>query len=188
MNFVRTHPRVVYFGPTYSGGLAFRDFKVETGIDTIKLLMRNLQIPGQIKDILLVFLQTWQIVLGMDKLLLQYPDLRAPHWEGQYYVWLQHYLEKISGSLEIHGIQSPLLEHDHDHRLMELACVQNFTDAQVRHIYYCAHFLQVMTISDISAASGMNILKCYYRGVRTDTYQSASRMEEIVQDHPGPDQ
>ena len=109
------------------------------------------------------------MVLGIDLPLLQYPKIRASQLEGQYYVWLRQYLAKIDGSLEIAGISTLDLERKNDWRLMEAACASDFTDAQVRTIYYCMHYLQVKTVSDICSASRKYILKSLLVGAQTAT-------------------
>ena len=51
--------------------------------------MRTLRTPGYGQDILRIFLRTFQHASGLSQPLLEYPDLRAPHLEGHYYVYVK---------------------------------------------------------------------------------------------------
>ena len=54
--------------------------------------MRTLQTLGHGQDILCIFLRTFQHASGLSLPLLEYPDQRAPHLKGHYYVLLQKFL------------------------------------------------------------------------------------------------
>ena len=127
-------------------------------------MVRHLQIPGQIWDLLIVFLSTWQYALVLTDPLLEYPNQQAPHLEGQFYTHIRKFLSHIGGSLEIHNICSRPLERTNDQRIMDIVCASTLTDAEIRRVRYCSHYLQVHTISDLCNAAGSRILPTVFNG------------------------
>jgi hypothetical protein len=68
----------VTFGPTKYGGIDFRDFKVEQGIESIRLVMRHLRFPGQPQKMFIITLDRLQHNSGLGTLILEDPHFGPP--------------------------------------------------------------------------------------------------------------
>ena len=148
--------------------------------------MQTLRTPGHGQDILRIFLRTFQHASGLSLPLLEYPDQRAPHLEGHYYVYLRKFLAEHKMKLECACVNRPKLERKHDIFLMDAACVrlkEELSDANIRIINYCRNYLEVKRLSDICTANGQFILPSFWDGHRS-FQQSKSRLEEFHQDRP----
>ena len=149
-------------------------------------IMRTLQSPGHGQNILLIFLRTFQHASGLSLPLLEFPEQRAPHLEGHYYVQLRKFLAEHKLQLECACVDRPKLERDHDIFLMDAVCSktkEEVSDANVQIINYCRNYLEVQRLSDICTADGQFIVKAVWDGDRSIT-QSQSHLEEILQDKP----
>jgi hypothetical protein len=86
MGIARTHAHALVFGPKSYGGIGCNNLRIEQGLDAVQNLIRQLQTPGYGKQLATIFLRTFQHASGLSMPLLQYPEIRAPHLEGHYYV------------------------------------------------------------------------------------------------------
>jgi hypothetical protein len=86
MGIARTHVHALVFGPRSYGGIGCNDLQMEQGLDAVQNLIRQLRTPGYGNQLATIFLRTSQHVSGLSMPLLQYPEIRAPHLEGHYYV------------------------------------------------------------------------------------------------------
>jgi hypothetical protein len=195
LGLARTHAHVLAFGPRSHGGIGCNDLRIEQGLDAIQNLIRQLRTPGYGKQLAMIFLRTFQNASGMSKPLLQYPEIRAPHLEGHYYVHIRRFLAKHGASLEIEGIPNETFERQGDEYIMDVVCapltatelevqyLQYYTDAEIRQIYYCKSYLQVQRISDLCTADGVFVLPAIVKGERS-IRQCTSKLEEIKQERP----
>ena len=113
--------------------------------------------PGHRQDLLQIFLLTFQHTSGLSLPLLQYPEQRAPHLEGHYYVHLRKFLAEHKMQLECACVDRPKLEREHDSFLMDAVCAKSteeLSDAQARTINYCRNYFEVKRLSDICTADG----------------------------------
>jgi hypothetical protein len=128
---------------------------------------------------------------------MQYPMIRAPHLEGQYYVHIRQFLAKHCASLEmIECIPKLTYERQGDEYIMDVVCspttttemartkLKQYTDAEIRKIYYCKSYLNVKRISDLCTADGVFVLPSIAKGERS-TRQCTSKLEEIRRERPG---
>ena len=90
----------------------------------INEIMRTMRTPGHGQDILQIFLRTFQHASGLSKSLLKYPDQRAPHLEGHYYVYLRKFLAENKMQMEFVCVNCPKLEPEHNHFIMDGACAK----------------------------------------------------------------
>jgi hypothetical protein len=192
----RTHAHVLVFGPRSYGGIGCNDLRLEQGLDSIQNLIRQLRTPGYGKQLTTIFLRTFQNASGLSKSLLQYPTIRAPHLEGHYYVHIRRFLAKHKASLEIECIPKPTYERQGDEYIMDVVCsptttttmdrtkLIQYTDAEIRQIYYCKSYLNVKRISDLCTVDGVFVLPSIAKGERS-IRQCTSKLEEIRQERPG---
>ena len=59
----------------------------------------------------------------MTKPLLQYPQRRLPHLEGDFYNHVRAFLAKHKMSLEISGISEAIPPKTEDYAIMDVACL-----------------------------------------------------------------
>jgi hypothetical protein len=195
LGIARTHAHVLVFGPRAYGGIGCNDLRIEQGLDAVQNMIRQLRTPGYGKQLATIFLRTFQNASGLSLPLLQYPDIRAPHLEGHYYVHIRRFLAKHNASLEIECIPKATFERQGDEYIMDVVCspatatemeikhLQYYTDTEIRQIYYCKSYLQVQRISDLCTADGVFILPAIMKGERS-IRQCASKLEEIKQERP----
>jgi hypothetical protein len=131
----------------------------------------------------------------MSKSLLQYPKIRAPHLKGHYYVHIRRFLAQHNTSLEIDCIPKPTYERQGDEYIMDVVCSpttameldrnipRQYTDAEIRQLYYCKSYLKVKRISDLCTADGVFILPSIIKG-ELSIRQCASKLEDIRQERP----
>jgi len=193
---MRTHAHALVFGPRSYGGIGCNDLRIEQGLDATENLIRQLRTPGYGKQMATIFLRTFQNASGLSLPLLQYPEIRAPHLEGHYYVHIRRFLAKHNARLEIDCIPKITQERQGDEYIMDVVCspettteldkksLQHYTDAEIRTIFYCKNYLQVKRISDLCTADGIFILPSIMKGERS-IRQSASRLHDIRQERPG---
>jgi hypothetical protein len=93
--------RAVTFGPTKYGGIDFRDFKVERGIKSFRLVMHHLGFPSQPQKMFLIILDRFQHNSGLGNPILEDPHIWAPHLEGLWIPKIQQFLQRINRSLTI---------------------------------------------------------------------------------------
>jgi hypothetical protein len=195
MKIVRTHAHVLVFGPRSYGGIGCNDLRIEQGLDATLNLIRQLRTPGYGQQLAIIFIRTFQNASGLSLPLLQYPEIRAPHLEGHYYVHIRRFLAKHKAKLEIECTPKATYERQGDEYIMDIVCapatarevdtehLQYYTDTEIRQIYYCKSYLQVQRISDLCTADGVFVLPAIAKGERS-IRQCTSRLEEIKQERP----
>jgi exonuclease III len=176
--------RKATYGPTKYGGLDFRDLKIEQGVESIRLLMRHLRIPGQPQQMLLITLDQLQHNSGLGTPLLEFPDIRAPHLEGLWIPQIRKFLQRIHGSLRIADLTIQPLQRYHDYYIMDaVVTCPSLSPSDVKRINYCRLYLQVLTLSDMSNATGDRLAP----GIRHGQHlwsQSKTTIQEIHQERP----
>ena len=162
MGFPRIYAQATIFGPTIHGGIDSIDLRIEQGIMIVTEIMRTLRTPGHGQDILHIFLKTFQHASGLSQPLLEYPNQRAPHLKGHYYVYLRQFLAKHKMQLECASVKQPAIKRENDQFLMNAACTKSkaeLSNANIRNINYCWCYLEVQRMSDICTADGHYILQ-----------------------------
>ncbi len=117
-----------------------------------------------------------QILCNLSHLQLQVRSstpVLALHYT-KYHKWIDHtwltsiwqFLNSIKATLEIERQWIPQVCREHDQMLMDIALTLHFTPPQLASINYCRMHLQVLTVSDITAADGISLLSSSWRGVQ----------------------
>jgi hypothetical protein len=195
LGIARTHAHALVFGLRSYGGIGCNDFCIEQGLDAIQNLIRQLRTTGYGKQLAIIFLRTQQNASGMSKSLLKHPKIRAPHLEGHYYAHIGRFLAQNNASLEIECIPKPTYERQGDEYIMDIVCAPTtvleldrdflgqYTDAEIRQVYYCKSYLKVKRVSDLCTADGVFILPSILKG-ELSIRQCALKLEDIRQDRP----
>ena len=161
MGFVRTYAHSIVFGPRTHGGIRAIDLTTKQGIMIIYEVMRTIRTPGHGQELLRIFLRKFQHTSGLSLPLLEYPDKRAPHLEGYYYVYLRNFLTAHGCQLEFACIPTPVLEREQDLMIMDVACnkpKEVLSNADINKIHYCRSYLQIHQLFDMCTANGNYIL------------------------------
>ena len=186
MGFPCTYLQAVVISLATHGGIGSINLRIEQGIMIVTEIMRILRTPGHGQDILQIFFRTFQHALGLSQLLLEYPNQRAPHLKGHYYVYLRNFLSEHKMQLECACVTHPKFERENDIFLMDAACAKSkvdLSDPNIRTVNYCRSYLEIKCLSDICTADDHYILPLVMEGQRSVT-QSQSRLEEIIQERP----
>jgi hypothetical protein len=97
--------------------------------------------------------------------------------------------------LEIECIPKPTYERLGDEYIMDIVCAPTtameldrdflgqYTDAEIRQVYYCKSYLKVKRVSDLCTADGVFILPSILKE-ELSIRQCASKLEDIRQDRP----
>jgi hypothetical protein len=122
--------------------------------------------------------------------LLKHPKIRAPYLEGHYYAHIRRFLAQNNASLEIECIPKPTYERQGDEYTMDVVCAPTtvmeldrdspiqYTDAEIRQMYYCKSYLKVKQVSDLCTVDGVFILPSILKG-ELSIRQCASKLEDI---------
>jgi hypothetical protein len=93
-------------------------------------------------------------------------------------------LKQIDGSIQIADLTIQPLQRERDYYIMDAAVtLPDFSPAVIRQINYCRLYLQILTISDMTNATGTRLAP----GIRHGTHlwsQSKSKFQEIHQELP----
>jgi hypothetical protein len=99
MGYSRSTSRALAFGPSYYGGLDYRDLRVEQGIDQIQLVIRHLRTrDSQAGALLRITLRSLQHTAGVGFPILARPAVPIPHLDGHWVRSLRSFLESINGN------------------------------------------------------------------------------------------
>jgi hypothetical protein len=107
---------------------------------------------------LLLTLDQLQHNSGLGSFLLEEPDVPAPHLEGFWIKQICTFLKQIDGSLQIADLTIQPLQHERDYYIMDAAVsLPDFSPAAICQINYCRLYLQILTISDMTNATGTRL-------------------------------
>ena len=112
---------------------------------------------GNSQQFLCILFRTFQHVSGLSLPRLEYPNQRAPHLKGYYYVYLREFLAEHEIQLEFACVTSPKPEQEDDYLIMDKACAETKAELDnnfIRTINYCRSYLQVHWLSDICTGDG----------------------------------
>ncbi len=126
MGYNSHFPRAVTYGPTKHRGLDFQDLNIEQGVESLRLIMKHLQYPGQHQQMLLITLDQLQFNSGLGTPLLEDPYVPAPHLEGLWIPQIRKLLARIHGSLRITDLTTQPLQRKQDSYIMDLVITSLF--------------------------------------------------------------
>ena len=111
-----------------------------------------------------------------------YDDL--PHLESKWFASMRSFMARVNASFELDHNGVPPLEREHDSHIMDVILESNrFTAAQTRRINYCRLFLQAVTFSDITDATGMQLDASKLNGTPS-AMSSTTTWLQVHQDRP----
>ena len=97
---------------------------------------------------------------------------------------MRTFMAQINASMELDTTGVPSLQRQHDAHIMDIILELNqFTNAQVRRLNYCRMYLQAVTISDISDATGQQLDRSNMLG-KPNAQSSTTIWIQINQERP----
>ena len=181
----RNTKREIIYGPMAYGGANFRHLYMHQGVGQITLFMRHWRQPNTIPGKLLKCAVAWtQMTAGTSYSILQrvYEDL--PHMESKWLVSMRTFMAQINASIDLDHKGVPPTQRQHDAHIMDAILESDkFTASQIRRLNYCRLFLQAVTISDITDATGMQLDLSKLTGV-PDARSSSTTWLHVHQDRP----
>ena len=118
------------------------DFCIEAHIGGIENIIRTLCTPGQGQEIIMLFLNTIQLVSGLSKPIFQYPMVQAPHLEGHFYKHVRKFLASNNLSFDIAGIETATPPQEFDCCIMDIITSDDeFKENDIKYVFYCKSFL-----------------------------------------------
>jgi hypothetical protein len=158
-------PRAVLFGGLRYGGLDLPELYTDQGYGQLKLLIGHLKLRDEVCLQILYFLWELQLFIGSHKPVFSLSFPVYGRWVGEYWlVSIWKHLSQIDFFLEVEDSWRPALPRQFDEAIMDLAVCLNFNFHQLWEINSCRMYLQVITISDITNAQGIRILKSSIQG------------------------
>jgi hypothetical protein len=146
--------------------------------------MHHLCFPGQPQQILLLTLDQLQHNSGLVSFLLEEPDIPAPHLEGSWIKQIHTFLKQIDGSLQIADLTIKPLQRERDYYIMDAVVpLSDFPPSAICQINYCRLYLQILTISDMTNATGTRLAPGIRHGIHLWS-QSKSKFQESHQERP----
>jgi hypothetical protein len=160
------------------GGLNFRHLYIEQGTGQILFIIRHLQTPGQVHDLLLIVLSWLQNCAGVGFPVLEQPSFPLPHLEGHRLTSVREFLNYINGALEIIDVPIHPLQQNGDFFLTEKSVEsKRFTPAETKRVNLCAYTLVLLlyqtsampTAPTLQVASG-RVSDQFYKANRPDQW------------------
>ena len=184
--FNRNTSRNILFGPTRLNGAGYRPLSTEQGVSQLQLFVKHWnhqQEPGQLLRIAVAWAQ---VNTGVGYSILENVVPSLPHIESKWLDSLRHFLRLIDGKLRLNTTYVPEIQRVNDSYIMDHVLERgSFTRRQIQKINYCRLYLQAVTVSDISIASGDSLAPGVLYGEPT-IWSGTTRYHKTNQCKPDP--
>ncbi len=183
--FNRNTKREIVYGPMAYGRANFRHLYMHQGVGQITTFMKHWRQPHTIPGKLLRCTVAWtQMTAGTSYSILQrvYEDL--PHLESRWLTSMRTFMADINATLELDDTGVPSIQRHDDKHIMDAILESNkFTAAQIRRLNFCRLYLQAITISDLTDATGKALDPSKLAGNPT-AQSSTTTWLQVNQDRP----
>jgi hypothetical protein len=173
MGVNRNMHRAVVYGPPSHGGLGFRCISTEQGIQQIEHLVGHLRLGDTIGKLIEINLSLHQLTAGISLPLLASPHVKVPYLTKGWFTSIREFLSSIHASIEINNLCTLLPCRDNDKLLMDLLNDDSVPPGHLDRLNHCRLYLQVLTLSDICTADGLQIKHCAFHGRSIEDSSSA---------------
>ena len=185
--FNRHTKREVLYGPIELGGANFKLLSVEQGIRQTTYFIKHWRQDSTVGKLLQCALSWLQLSVGVSYSILDITHTVLPHMESKWLASLRTFLATIQGSLLLDDPQIPQVQRENDEYIMDLILNSNkFKPPEIRKLNYCRLYLQAITISDLTTASGHHLDHGMLRG-HPSLQSSTTNWHTINQDRPSED-
>ena len=157
----RKTKREIIYRPAHLGGANFRSLYSVQSVGQVTAFLKYWRSPSQAGKLLRIAVAWTQHSVGTSISFLTDTTTKLPHSiESKWLQSLREYLRVIKGHIELDQTYISTPERVHDYFIMD-AVIQSgkFKDKEIRWINYCQLYLQVVTISDLTQANGIAILR-----------------------------
>ena len=156
--FNRNTSRNILFGPPSLNGGGFRPFSTEQGVGQLQFFVKHWSQSSAINQLLRIAVAWAQINTGVGYSIFLNVVPTLPHFESKWLNSMRHFLRAIQGQLRLDVPFVPEIQRVNDSFIMDHVLERGmFSKAEVRRINYCRLYLQAVTVSDISDATGANL-------------------------------
>ena len=173
MGFNAKTKRLLFFGPPSLGCFGFTDTYMDQGISQVQMLLSHMRHQDEIGILLQILLEKLQLIIGLPLLPLTYDPQRflrylEPSWLKN--VW--EFIYSIKGHVHLEdcwelGEQRAQDKKPHVHVDIVIA------PRELKRLNACMPFLQMVTVADISDATGRFMTNNIFKGNRhPDTMKS----------------
>ena len=143
------------FGPARLNGAAFRLLEVEQGVGQVLFFLKHWAHTLEPGQLLRIAVSWAQINVGVGYSIFAKVVTRLPHFESKWLASVRNFLRSISGRIRLDHTYVPDLQRVNDTFIMDHVLLNgSFSDRDICRINYCRLYLQVLTISDITNATG----------------------------------
>jgi exonuclease III len=181
----RNTKREIIYGPMSYGGANFRHLYMHQGVGQLTMFMRHWRQPHTIPGKLLKCAVAWnQMSAGTSYSIFQRVYEELPHLDSKWLASMRSFMSEIDASMDLadHGV--PPLQRTKDSHIMDhIMGSKLFTALQIRRLNYCRLFLQAVTISDLTDATGQRLDQSKLRGIPNST-SSTTTWLHVSQERP----
>ena len=182
--FNRNSSRAVLYGPVRFNGGGFRPFSTEQGVGQILYLMKQWTCTLQPGNAQRISVSWAQLNVGVSWSVLDNVTTPLPHFESHWLRVLRDFLSTIQGRIRLDNPYIPSLQRVNDAHIMDLVLQSNlFTAEAICQINYCRLYMQAITISDITTASGTRLFDGINRGLDVE-WSSTTKWHSTNQAKP----
>jgi len=182
--FNRSTKKEILFGPKHWGGAEFVHLCDLQGFGQIAYFIKSWRSPATEQGKMLRIALHWaQFCAGTSRPIMEDTATKLPHLEAKWLTSMRSYLQAVDGTIQVDEPGVPALMRTGDRFIMDIALQANFKPGQIRRINYCRLYLNVVTVADITNASGTMIDPGMYDGNR-DAINTRSRWQHVHQTRP----
>ena len=125
-----------------------------------------------------------QMNTGVGRSILYDVETPLPHFESEWIRVLRNFLKVIKGRIRLDNTYIPAIQRVNDTHIMDhVLTSKQFKPSEICQINYCRLYLQAVTVSDISNATGSRLFGGVQNGSTTDV-TSTSTWNHTVQARP----
>ena len=159
-----TKKEVVY-GPIEYGGADFYHLYRWQSYQQIKYFMRQIRANTPVGNMIRCSLAWIQWSVGVSFPILHQVTTSLPHIESKWVASIRSFLKEAQLTIQMDSDYIPSKQREADEYIMDLVLrSEKFSPAEIRKINYCRLFLQAVTISDLSMATGTELDNSKFRG------------------------
>ena len=184
--FNRNTSRNILFGPTKYNGGGFRPLSTEQGVGQLQFFVKNWTNDLELGKLLRIAVAWAQINTGVSYPIFDNVNPSLPHFESKWLNSVRQFLRLIQGRLRLAETFLPEIQRVNDTFIMDHILERgSFSPSEIKRINYCRLYLQAVTVSDITNATGSHLSPGVRVGLPT-IWSGISRHHKTNQSNPNP--
>ena len=182
--FNRNTSRTILFGPSRLNCGGFRPFSTEQGVGQLQFFVKHWSHPLDIGRLLRIAVSWAQINTGVGYPIFQNVVPPLPHFESKWLQSMRNFLRLIQGELRLDTPSVPAIQRVNDSFIMDHVLEHgDFSPPEIRRINYCRLYLQAVTVSDITTATGTKLAPGIRQG-RPTLWSGVTKFHKTNQTKP----